>query len=197
VQRQLRLAGLNGERYDVLRLSAWNPCGDEAAVSDLGAIDETISPVNKFREFLTTKKMRLTPEREAIVNAVYSTHDHFDADQWIASLAPQNGRTSQASRSTIYRTLLLLVEAGLLRRVARANDREVYEHDYGYPAHDHLICRKCGTMIEFPNEAIADVLEKIAAEQGFRMSGHRLEVDGVCAKCSRPPQRQHRKLDMI
>ncbi len=165
-------------------------------MSNLGTIDETVSPVGKFREFLMTKKMRLTPEREAIVEAVYSTHDHFDAEQWVGNLARHTG-TNQASRSTIYRTLNLLVEAGLLRRVARAHDREVYEHDYGYPAHDHLICRKCGDMIEFPNEAIAGVLEKIAADHGFRMSGHRLEVEGVCAACSRPPQRSHRKLDMI
>ncbi len=165
-------------------------------MSHLGTIDETVSPVVKFREFLTTRKMRLTPEREAIVAAVYSTHDHFDAEQWVGNLARHTG-TNQASRSTIYRTLSLLVEAGLLRKVARANDREVYEHDYGYPAHDHLICRKCGDMIEFPNEAIAEVLEQIAATHGFRMSGHRLEVEGVCAACSRPPLRSHRKLDMI
>ncbi|MDX1967591.1 MAG: Fur family transcriptional regulator [Planctomycetaceae bacterium] len=166
-------------------------------MSNLGTIDDSVSPVGKFREFLTTKKMRLTPEREAIVEAVYSTHDHFDAEQWVGSLSRQNGPRSRASRSTIYRTLNLLVEAGLLRKVARSNDREVYEHDYGYPAHDHLICRKCGDMIEFTNEAIAEVLEKIAADHGFRMAGHRLEVDGVCAQCSRPPQRSHRKLDMI
>lgn len=166
-------------------------------MSHLGSIDETVSPVGKFREFLTTKKMRLTPEREAIVEAVYSTHDHFDAEQWVGSLSRRQGQTSQASRSTVYRTLNLLVEAGLLRRVARSNDREVYEHDYGYPAHDHLICGKCGTMIEFRNEAIAELLEQIALEHGFRMSGHRLEVEGVCAYCSRPPQRAHRKLDMI
>jgi Fur family ferric uptake transcriptional regulator len=102
-----------------------------------------------------------------------------------------------ASRSTVYRTLNLLEEAGLIRKVARANDREVYEHDYGYPQHDHLICKQCGQMIEFPNQAISDFLETIAAEHGFRMTGHRLEVDGICDNCSRPPQRSHRKLDMI
>lgn len=164
--------------------------------NDLGPLDGGVSPTEKFREFLLTKKMRLTPEREVIVNAVYAEHDHFDAEQWVGNLARRRGEHG-ASRSTIYRTLNLLVEAGLLRRVARANDREVYEHDYGYPQHDHLICKKCGKMIEFPNEAIALVLEKIAADHGFRMSGHRLEVDGVCAACSRPPQRSHRKLDMI
>lgn len=165
-------------------------------MSQLATTPVSVSPVEKFREFLKTKKKRLTPEREAIVQAVYATHDHFDAEQWVGSLARRKG-TAGASRSTIYRTLHLLVEAGLLRRVARANDREVYEHDYGYPQHDHLICKKCGTMIEFPNEAISAVLEQIANQHEFRMTGHRLEVEGVCAQCSRPPQRQYRKLDMI
>lgn len=161
----------------------------------LASFDNDITPVEKFREFLLTKGMRLTPEREAVVTAVYATHDHFDAEQWVANLS-QRGRRDGASRSTIYRTLSLLVEAGLLRRVARANDREVYEHDYGYPQHDHLICSKCGAMIEFANDAIAETLEKIANQHGFRMSGHRLEVEGVCASCLRP-ERGHRRLDMI
>ncbi len=155
-----------------------------------------VPPVDKFREFLLTKGMRLTPEREAVVTAVYATHEHFDADLWVAKLERRKNGT-RASRSTVYRTLSLLEEAGLIRKVARSNDREVYEHDYGYPHHDHLICKKCGDMIEFPNEVIAEVLEKIASDHGFRMSGHRLEVDGICANCSRPPQRVHRKLDMI
>lgn len=165
-------------------------------MSQLSPQDVPVSPVEKFREFLLTKKMRLTPEREAVVTAVYATHDHFDAEQWVMDLTRRPGH-SGASRSTIYRTLSLLVEAGLLRRVARANDREVYEHDYGYPQHDHLICGRCGDMIEFLNESISAVLEEIAKEHGFRMSGHRLEVEGVCAKCLRPPVRSHRKLDMI
>ncbi len=165
----------------------------------IGGVEATpvdISPVDKFREFLLTKGMRLTPEREAIVNAVYAEHDHFDAEQWVTDLSGRRG-AERASRSTIYRTLNLLVEAGLLRRVARTNDREVYEHDYGRQRHDHLICKKCGDMIEFPNEMISGVLEKVAEQHGFRMAGHRLEVDGVCAACSRPPARAHRKLDMI
>jgi Fur family ferric uptake transcriptional regulator len=168
----------------------------EYFVSDLATMTVTVTPVDKFREFLLTKKMRLTPEREAVVTAIYASHDHFDADQWIDSLAGRKG-SMLASRSTVYRTLHLLQEAGLIRKVARANDREVYEHDYGYPQHDHLICQKCGDMIEFSNGMISSVLEKIATEHGFRMSGHRLEVEGICATCSRPPQRSHRKLDMI
>jgi Fur family ferric uptake transcriptional regulator len=88
-------------------------------------------------------------------------------------------------------------DAGLIRKVARTNDREVYEHDYGYPQHDHFICQKCNTLIEFRNEQISGHLETIAAEHGFRMTGHRLEVHGICAQCARPPSHRHRKLDMI
>jgi Fur family transcriptional regulator, ferric uptake regulator len=92
--------------------------------------------------------------------------------------------------------LRLMVEAGLLRRVARPNGREVYEHDYGYPQHDHFICGQCGELVEFRNEQISDILEEVASRYGFRVSGHRLEVYGLCEKCSRP-QRRHSKLDLL
>ncbi len=102
----------------------------------------------------------------------------------------------RVSRATVYRALRLMVEAGLLRRVARPNGREVYEHDYGYPQHDHFICRECGQLIEFDNGAISEVVEQVAAQNGFRVSGHRLEVYGLCKNCSRP-QRRHSKLDLL
>ena len=104
---------------------------------------------------------------------------------------------SRVSRSTVYRALAELEKAGLLRKVARTNDREIYEHDYGYPQHDHLICKKCGELTEFQNPEFKEILQQVAAEYGFRMDGHRLEVSGICANCSRPPSRGHRKLDMI
>ena len=90
----------------------------------------------------------------------------------------------------------LLVESGLLRPVARPNDREVYEHDYGYPQHDHLICKECGTLIEFVDDSLNDILERVAEQNGFRVSAHRLEVYGKCADCCRP-KRRPRKTDRI
>jgi Fur family ferric uptake transcriptional regulator len=97
----------------------------------------------------------------------------------------------------VYRALALLVEAGLLRKVVRTNNREVYEHDYGYPQHDHLVCKKCGSLTEFPHAELTKILEDVARQHNFRMESHRLEVYGICAECSRPPRRGHRKLDMI
>jgi len=155
-----------------------------------------LSPIDKFREFLQTKGERLTRERSIIIEEVFAEHEHFDADTLVSRVSSnKSGRL--VSRATVYRALKLLEEAGLLRKVARPNGSEVYEHDYGYPQHDHLICSKCGDLIEFTNEVISAIVEKICAENSFIKSGHRLEVYGVCAKCNAPPQRRHRKLDLV
>jgi Fur family ferric uptake transcriptional regulator len=165
-------------------------------VSELATVSVAVSPSDKFREYLATRGMRLTRERETIVEEVFASHEHFDTDQLVTRLTSRTDGT-RVSRATVYRTLDDMVLAGLLRKVARSNNREVYEHDYGYPQHDHLICSKCGTLIEFENETLSRILDAVATEHSFRMVGHRLEVQGLCAECSRPPRVRHRKLDMI
>ncbi|HXY37977.1 MAG TPA: Fur family transcriptional regulator [Planctomycetaceae bacterium] len=162
---------------------------------ELPAVAVSASPREKLEEFLATRGLRLTQERSAILDEVFSSHLHFDGDELATRLASRPGAV-RVSRATVYRTLRLMVEAGLLRRVARPNGREVYEHDYGYPQHDHFICRVCGELIEFQNGAISEILEEVAAKNSFRVSGHRLEVYGLCSKCSRP-QRRHTKLDLL
>jgi Fur family ferric uptake transcriptional regulator len=155
------------------------------------------SPVDKFREYLATRGKRLTQERETVVRAIFEEHEHFDSDQVVTRLTQPRREGGRVSRATIYRTVREMEEAGLIRKVARSNDREVYEHDYGYPQHDHLICEKCGQLVEFRNDEIAEILRSVSDRHGFRMHGHRLEVYGICATCSRPPAGRHRKLDMI
>lgn len=165
-------------------------------MSNLAPKEVAVSPVEKFKEFLTTRGKRLTQERDIIVKEIFSDHEHFDVNEIVARLdKPRDGR--RVSRATVYRTIEQLEEAGLIRKVARANDREVYEHDYGYPQHDHFICERCEKLIEFQNEEISAILDRVALEFGFRMTGHRLEAHGICAECAKPPSRRHRKLDMI
>ena len=163
---------------------------------DLEAVDVAVSPVEKYREFLATKGWRMTRERAIIVDEVFSSHEHFDADQLIQRLARRNDG-KRVSRSTIYRSLQHLEEAGLIRKVARQDDRDLYEHDYGYPQHDHLICNRCGNLIEFHNEEISTILEQVARQYGFRMEGHRLEVLGLCDECCRPPVSRPKKLNLL
>ena len=165
-------------------------------MNELLAVEVAISPTEKFVEFLMTKGLRLTQERNHVVDEVFASHQHFDREQLISRVSTRKD-SRRVSRSTVYRTIDLLEEAGLLRKVARANGRDVYEHDYGYPQHGHLICQKCNSMIEFPEDTISKIIEQVAVEHGFRMTGHRLEVYGRCSRCSQPTRRRHDKLNLI
>jgi Fur family ferric uptake transcriptional regulator len=165
-------------------------------MSELIALNVAATPMEKFHEYLVTRGMRMTRERAILVEEVFASHEHFDAEQLVERLSRRRD-SRRVSRSTVFRTLRQLVEAGLLRCVARQDGREVYEHDYGYPQHDHLICRKCGSLTEFYNSGIRDILEDVAREHGFRMEGHRLEVSGLCDNCCRPPTTRPEKLNLL
>lgn len=165
-------------------------------MSQLQAVDVAISPLEKFREWLATQGQRLTSERQIIVEEIFADHEHFDVDAVVNRLS-QHDDGRRVSRSTVYRAVAMLEEAGLIRKVARTNDRDLYEHDYGYPQHDHLICRKTGKLIEFHSPELDAILRKVAAEHGFRIEGHRLEVYGLSAEACRPTKRTFGKLDRI
>ena len=165
-------------------------------MSELTSIRVAVSPGDKFREYLALQGKRFTRERSIVLDEVFASHEHFDPDSLIERLTSRTDGT-RVSRSTVYRTLTELEDAGLIRKVAQADNRAIYEHDYGYPQHDHLICGKCKQLIEFESDEISRILEDVAARNGFLMEGHRMEVYGTCENCRRPTQRRHRKLEQI
>jgi Fur family ferric uptake transcriptional regulator len=161
----------------------------------LKSVEVSLTPARRFEEYLQSRGMRNTQQRRYILDAVYASHDHFDADMLIEKL-PSKGETGYVSRPTVYRTLIEFVDAGLLRRF-ELDGRAVYEHDYGYPQHDHLHCTRCDTLFEFQSEAIFAIRNQVAQDQSFRVAGHRLIISGICEKCNRTPRRQRRKQDLI
>jgi len=149
----------------------------------LGPVRVKLSPTERFAQFLQTRGKRITQQRRLIVEQVFSHHDHFDADELIDHLK-QLIAERKLSRPTVYRTLAELVEAGLLRKMALGG-RSVYEHDYGYPSHDHLYCQICNTLIEFHSPALERIRDTVAKERDFQVLGHRMFVTGICAACRR------------
>ena len=75
--------------------------------------------------------------------------------------------------------------------------RAVYEHDYGYPQHDHLYCQMCDKLIEFSSDELQTLRDAVAREHDFRVTGHRLIITGVCHDCSRKRHRRQSPLDLI
>ncbi len=154
-----------------------------ASKFSLRSVQVPLSPVERFDQFLRGRGKRLTAQRRLIVEQVYSHHDHFDADELIHHLQDLIARR-KVSRPTVYRTLAELAEAGLLRKMALGG-RNVYEHEYGYPQHDHLYCQSCNRLIEFHSPDIDRIRDRVAKEYEFQALGHRLFVTGLCAECRR------------
>jgi len=152
------------------------------------------SPEEKFREYLASrdKPQRFTEQQREMVRFIFAQHEHFDADQILLEMKTAGLRIS---RATAYRTLAKLVDAGLLRRL-QTGEKTRFEHDYGYPEHDHLHCTKCEKMIEFHIPEVDKILNELAREQGFMASRHNLIVHGICSECNQA-KTPRRLLDFI
>ena len=137
-------------------------------------------PRAAFQSFLSQVGLRWTPERKAILEAVFSIHRHFGADDLYDWLRQRNHRVS---RATIYRTLDLLVKSGLVSDVDFGTGRASFEHVYGHEHHDHLICTQCGRTIEFEEQTIEHLQEEVCRRLGFTADRHSLRIFGICQHC--------------
>jgi len=152
-----------------------------ASEFSLGSVETSLSPQERFEEFLQSRGKRVTRQRRVIVDYVAGRHEHFDAEQLLADLR-KTPAGSRASRPTVYRTLAEMVDAGLLKKMI-LDGRAVYEHDYGYPQHDHLYCTGCRRLIEFTSDELVRMRDAVAAQHQFRAQAHRLIVTGLCLDC--------------
>ena len=160
----------------------------------LPAVEVSQSPESKFREYLASrpKPQRYTEQQRDMVRFIFAQHNHFDAEQLIGDMK-QAG--FQVSRATVYRTLTKLVDAGLLRRL-ELGPRMFYEHDYGYPQHEHMYCQECGKVIEFQNAALDDIIHDVCQKNQFQIDNHTFIIRGICADCNRARVTK-RRLDLV
>lgn len=133
-----------------------------------------------FKEFLEKKGLRFTKERAVILKEVFSNHGHFDPDDLLIKMREKGVRVSKAS---IYRTLPLLLESGLVEEVEKIDKHAHYEHTFGHGHHDHLICIKCGRVISLFSEKLERLQEKLCKKEKFKSITHTLEIRGYCSKC--------------
>lgn len=163
--------------------------------SSLPPVRVALTPQQRFGDYLQSRGMRNTDQRKALLEKVFRQHEHFDADQLMEKL-PSRGKPGYVSRPTVYRTLSEFVDAGLLRKF-ELDGRSVYEHDYGYPEHDHLYCTKCEKLFEFQSDSLSDLCNNVAQQHGFQVRSHRLIIHGICQTCRANRRRVRRKVDRI
>ncbi len=124
------------------------------------------------------KGLRLTEQRRTIARVLEDAKDHPDVEALFARAAEADPRISLA---TVYRTVKLFEEAGILEKLEFGDGRARYE-DAEREHHDHLIDIQSGAVIEFVDAEIEALQERIAAKLGYELRGHRLELYGVPRK---------------
>lgn len=143
----------------------------------MSGIDKS-SARKKFVDFLLSKKLRITAQRQAIIDSVFNTEEHFTAEQ-LLDWSRQRDRS--VSRATVYRTLPLLTESGLVKEVDFGKDYKFYDPNYAdHPNHNHIICQDCERIVEFESDQIEQLEDEISHRLGFSVKSQKLQITGSC-----------------
>ena len=134
------------------------------------------------RHLRENRKLRSTASRFAVLDAVLETQGHFDAEGLYYRMITSGVKIS---RATVYNTLDLLQNCGLVSRYRFAENASRYEKAFGRPRHHHLICLSCGDITEFVSERLDEIQEDVCREKNFRPQSTAMQVFGTCDRCQR------------
>ena len=138
------------------------------------------NPLDVFADYLTDNNLKMTPQRRLILDTLMKQNDHLSSEELYAKVKKRDKSVGQA---TVYRTLKLLNDSGLIEPLDFADGVTRYEMSYGEDHHDHLICERCGKNIEILDEVIEQRQEELAKEHGFSLRRHKMYLYGVCDDC--------------
>lgn len=135
-----------------------------------------------FKEFLKNRGQRFTRARAAILQKTVSTPGHFNPESLYLKMKETG---LKASRASVYRTLNLLCECGLIEKAIKTDQGTLYESTFGHEHHDHMFCVGCGEIIEFYSEDLERLQEELCEKLYFHGESHILEIRGYCKKCQK------------
>ena len=138
--------------------------------------------LERFRRHLKDRHLPVTRQRDLVAQTVLTSDEHLSVEAIQRRLKDQGEHVGTA---TIYRTLDVLVRSGLVRAHDFGEGFKRYEPMPQQAHHEHLICLRCGKVVEFQNDRLERMIPIIADEHAFQHQRHRVEVYGLCRECRR------------
>ena len=137
--------------------------------------------LGEFKNILKQNQLKFTSQREIILYTLYNNDQHYTSEE-LYMLIKQEYQELSIGIATVYRTLSLLEENGLVSSISLGIQGKKYEIA-NKPHHDHIICEKCNKIVEFENDKIEELQHTIAKENGFQLTKHIMQLYGVCGEC--------------
>ncbi|HTX18931.1 MAG TPA: transcriptional repressor [Bacteroidota bacterium] len=138
------------------------------------------SAKENFTKYLKAGNYRITPERFQVLESIMNYEGHFDADGLFLQMKTVG---LKVSRATVYNTLELLQDCGLISKYRFGENHSRYEKAFGRPHHDHLICLECGDIIEFVSDKLGRIQTEVCRANEFKPQSSTLQIFGICKKC--------------
>jgi Fur family ferric uptake transcriptional regulator len=129
-----------------------------------------------FIQYLRENNLKVTQERLALLDEIFATGEHLDADELLARM---KAKQRKVSRATVYRTLDLLVQCGLVRKSRLGREHYFYEKMEPGGGHHHMVCTATGKIIEFWDAELDERLRRICQEHQFRPSFISIQIQGL------------------
>jgi Fur family ferric uptake transcriptional regulator len=137
----------------------------------------------RIYEYIEQKGLRKTAQRDAIIEAAFSTTEHYTAEDLLVMARKLE---ASVSRATVYRTIPLLVESGLLKEMDFGKDHKYYDPNYvDHPGHNHLICVDCNRIVEFEDRNIETLEDCITKRLGFSPANKVIRIEATCDELKR------------
>ncbi|HOX92873.1 MAG TPA: transcriptional repressor, partial [Spirochaetales bacterium] len=127
------------------------------------------------------KGLKITQARDTVLQAFLSVEKHVSSDELYELARLLDPSIGQA---TVFRTIKLLVDAGLAQEACRDNGPRRFEHAYRHDHHDHLLCERCGSVLEFKDDTLEKAQKAVYARYGYMERSHRVELIGLCPDCA-------------
>ncbi|MDA3046826.1 transcriptional repressor [Campylobacter sp. VBCF_06 NA8] len=135
----------------------------------------------EFKKALSDNGLKYTKQREVLLRTLYNSNTHFTPEALHSEIKAKNPELN-VGIATVYRTLNLLEESGMATSITFGAQGKKFELA-NKPHHDHLICKSCNKIVEFRDASIEKKQIQIAKENGFVLTGHIMQLYGICADC--------------
>ncbi len=133
-----------------------------------------------LEDFISQNNLKVTRQRRAVLKAFLDCKDHVSAEELYRAVSQNEPKIGLA---TVYRTLALLTQSGLAAELDFGDGQKRYEQNFQNHHHDHMICTKCGHIIEFNHPLIEKFQEEVAKNHKFTITHHKLDMFGICSGC--------------